>query len=76
LAKLEVDVNIIPAWKNVISESGDVDVVPTNEDHDTGAKCKCRPSVEVHGAYLLVIHNSYNKREFIEQAIDIMNGGL
>lgn len=75
LAKLNVDINIIPAWHNVVSDNGDIDVMPTAEEHQQGAECKCRPTVEVKGAYLLVIHNSYDKREFIEQAIDIMNGG-
>lgn len=74
MAKLKVDINITPAWKNVVSDTGDIDVMPTAEEHQQGAECRCRPTVEVQGAYLLVIHNSYDKREFIEMAIAIMNG--
>lgn len=73
MAKVEVYINITPAWKNVVSDNGDIDVMPTAEEHQQGVKCRCRPTVEVQGAYLL-IHNSYDKREFIEQAIAIMNG--
>lgn len=76
MAKLNVDVKIVPAWENVISENGDIDVFPVAEKHEQGAKCNCRPFVEVIGAYILVIHNSYDKREFIEQAIAIMNGEI
>ena len=40
-----------------------------------GAGCKCEPRVEVVGDHLLYIHNSFDHREIVEMAIDIMNGG-
>ena len=71
----DLSVILKPAWGNVISDNGDIDVVPLIEEHETGTgKCYCHPSVEVIGANLLIIHNSVDKREFIEQAIAIMNG--
>jgi len=41
----------------------------------SGTDCLCDPRIEIEGGSLLVIHNSFNHREFIEQAIDIMNEG-
>jgi hypothetical protein len=63
-------------WKNVVSNSGDIDVLPVGEDEDhvAGAKCICGPRVEIIGARLLTVHNAFDKREFVEQAIAIMNG--
>lgn len=60
-------------WQNFTSESGDIDVIPRFEEHTFGSGCKCQPTVEVIGAYLLTIHNAFDKREIIEQAIAIMN---
>ena len=56
----------------------DVNVMPENDlkPHIESADCACEPTVEVIGASLLIIHNSYDHREIIEQAIDIMNGDL
>ena len=61
-------------WENHLSNNGDIDVLPTGEEHTIGADCICSPTVEIVGAKLLVIHNSFDKREFIEQAVAIMNG--
>jgi len=74
MAKLSVDLK--PAWKTKISDSGDLDILPLCENHEAGAKCSCAPTVEVIGAHLLIVHNSFDHREVIEQAIAIMNGGL
>ena len=76
MAGLSVTVKIEPAWQNVISDRGDIDVLPIGEDHTAGADCRCEPRVEVIGSRLVIVHNSYDKREFIEQAIAIMNGEL
>jgi hypothetical protein len=72
MASLEFEIK--PAWANVISDTGDIDVLPVAEQHVRGAACSCKPRVEVIGSNLLIVHNSFDKREFIEQAIDIMNG--
>ena len=76
MASLEANINIFPAWQNVISETGDIDVLPIGENHACGAKCVCEPNVEVIGANLVIVHNSFDKREFIEKAIAIMNGEI
>jgi len=54
----------------------DVNVIPLGDlkPHIESADCECCPTVEVIGASLLIVHNSYDHREIIEQAIDIMNG--
>lgn len=56
--------------------SGDVNVLPVDDlkPHIESADCECNPTVEVIGASLLIVHNSYDHREIVEQAIDIMNG--
>ena len=55
----------------------DVHVYPENDLHEhvlVGTDCPCAPTVEVVGASLLIIHNAFDHREIVEQAIDIMNG--
>lgn len=55
----------------------DVHVYPLSDlsEHVTvGAGCPCEPTVEVIGANLLIIHNAFDHREIVEQAIVIMNG--
>lgn len=54
----------------------DVHVYPENDlrPHELeGFACPCEPSVELIGAAFLIIHNAYDHREIIEQAVDIMN---
>jgi hypothetical protein len=54
----------------------DVHVYPVNElkEHNlTGTDCPCEPTIEVVGANLVIIHNAWDHREIIEQAIDAMN---
>jgi len=56
--------------------NNDTHVFPLNDlrEHVTeGVDCPCNPTVEVIGASLLIIHNAFDNREVIEQAIDIMN---
>lgn len=50
--------------------ANDTHVYPLNDlrEHVTvGTECPCQPRVEVHGAELLVIHNSYDFREVFEE---------
>lgn len=56
----------------------DVDVYPENDlkPHSMGVGCDCEPAVEVIGASLLIVHNSYDHREIVEQAVDILNGKI
>lgn len=54
-----------------------VHTYPVNDlrEHDTdGLTCWCEPRVEWEGAEPLVIHNSADGREAVEQAEEIVNG--
>jgi len=60
-----------------MTNSDDIHVYPLNDlrEHTTdGPGCPCEPRVEINGAVLIYIHNSWDHREIVEQAIDIMNG--
>lgn len=51
-------------------------ITPINdlEEHQESSTCKCNPKVEVQpGGDLIVIHNSFDRRELVEKAIDVMN---
>ena len=39
-----------------------------------GTECPCDPTIEVVGAEILVMHNSFDHREIVEQAIAYLNG--
>jgi hypothetical protein len=55
----------------------DIHVYPLNDlwEHIVdGPGCPCEPRIEVSGAALLYVHNAFDHREIVEQAIDIMNG--
>jgi hypothetical protein len=55
----------------------DIHVYPLDDlqEHITdGPGCPCEPRVDVDGAVLIYIHNAFDYREIVEQAIDIMNG--
>ena len=47
----------------------DIHVVPLNDlkEHILNADCECDPVVEVVGAVLIYIHNSWDHREFFEE---------
>lgn len=61
-------------WELFQDELGDIDVMPAEKGHARGAKCVCNPVVEVVGANVLTVYRSFDKREFIELAIEIVNG--
>ena len=54
----------------------DKHIIPTGDKqpHEKDVSCPCNPRVEVEGASLIVVHNSYDYREYIEEAKDIING--
>jgi hypothetical protein len=57
--------------------NGDVHVYPLNDlqEHITdGPGCPCGPRVELEGSSLIYVHNAFDHREIVEQAIDILNG--
>jgi len=52
----------------VFRSENDIDVIPTNDikEHISGVDCLCNPKVEIEGACLIIIHNSYDFREVKE----------
>lgn len=51
-------------------------ILPCNdiEEHDENTTCKCHPRVEMQeNGDMLVIHNSFDGREAIEMANEILN---
>lgn len=60
--------------------NNDRHVYPLDEEHlhivsgpTSGVDCPCKPRVEVVGSDLVVVHNSFDHREIVEEAIEIMN---
>lgn len=49
-------------------------ILPRNDiqEHEESTCCACRPRVECEGAEILVVHNSFDGREMVEQAPDIL----
>jgi hypothetical protein len=48
-------------------------VYPLNEEHElTGFSCKCEPKIDWDNE--IVIHNSFNHREIIEEVKEILSG--
>lgn len=39
----------------------------------SGTDCPCEPRVELEGENLIVVHNSFDHREIIEEAIRVLN---
>jgi hypothetical protein len=71
-----VDVENKKPWqvfKNI--ETGDVNVMPVGEEeHDFNPKCRCVPRVDMEGSKLVIVHNAFDHREIVEQAVSILNG--
>lgn len=53
----------------MIPVNDDIHVIPLNDlhEHIMSVSCPCNPTVEVVGAALIIIHNSWDRREFVEQ---------
>ncbi len=57
--------------------ANDIHIYPENDLHDhitDGPGCPCDPEIRLEGANLIYVHNSWDHREIVEQAIDIING--
>jgi hypothetical protein len=57
--------------------ANDIHVYPLNDLQEhvvDGPGCPCEPRIEVEGAVLIYIHNAWDHREIVEEAIRIMNG--
>ena len=57
----------------------DVNVVPVNDlkPHIDGPSCACGPRVEcLDNGNRIIVHNSYDGREVLENALDEIDGRL
>lgn len=51
-------------------------ILPINDlkEHEESSTCECKPRVEIlEDGDILVIHNSYDKREYIEELVSNVN---
>lgn len=56
-----------------------IHVTPTNDlkEHiEEGTQCWCNPELDYSGAEIIVIHNSADGREYLEQAEKILTDHL
>ena len=55
-------------------DNDDVDAMPMYDlrEHVPGSHCPCKPKVEVVGASLVIVHNSYDHREAVEWAEELL----
>ena len=54
-----------------------IHVYPLNDvwGHVTdGEDCPCEPEIKEENGTLLIVHNSFDHREIVEQALDVLNG--
>jgi hypothetical protein len=49
-----------------------INIVPVNDlkEHIDSSVCKCCPTVEFSNGEMIIIHNSYDGREFKEELIN------
>ena len=52
-----------------------INILPINDlkEHTEDTTCECRPMVIEESGEIIVIHNAYDMREIVEQAIEHMN---
>lgn len=50
------------------------DIKPHDTSTETGAKCACNPRIQVIGGVLVIIHNTYDDRETLENVQDYLDG--
>jgi len=50
-------------------------ILPVNdsEKHEESSMCSCEPTVDISNEYVLIIHNSFDGREAVEWANEILN---
>jgi hypothetical protein len=46
-----------------------INILPTNETNTEQSTCICNPSVEFVNGTMIITHNSYDKRELIEELL-------
>jgi hypothetical protein len=49
-----------------------LNIVPINdlEEHEESSTCKCNPKLIEENGELILVHNSFDKREFIERLFE------
>jgi hypothetical protein len=56
-----------------MSNENDIHVMPENDLREhVFENCPCNPRIEVVGATLIYIHNSWDGREYVEQVEDLL----
>ena len=53
-----------------------VHILPINDlkEHEESTTCECKPKIEIlEDGEIMVIHNSYDGREFIEELVSNIN---
>lgn len=53
-----------------------IHIIPNNDliEHEQDSTCHCSPTATIQdGGDIILIHNSYDHRECIEQVMDILN---
>lgn len=50
-------------------------IIPLNDlkEHEEKSTCECNPKVEIVDGSQVIIHNSYDGREAVEMAKEILN---
>lgn len=51
-------------------------VIPLNDlkPHEETSLCNCYPKIVMENGNMIFVHNSYDKRELVEQVKEIING--
>jgi hypothetical protein len=56
-----------------MSNENDIHVMPENDLREhVFNNCPCNPRIEVEGADLIYVHNSWDGREYVEQVEDLL----
>lgn len=52
-----------------------INIIPLNDlkEHIEFPCCDCNPKIIVENGEEIIIHNSYDRRELIEEALEIIN---
>ena len=55
-----------------------INVIPINDlkEHTENSTCECEPKVIIENGEMIVVHNSFDRRELIEHVIDVMNKNI
>lgn len=58
----------------MVKDSKTIHIVPINDvkKHTESRKCECDPDVEEYNGVIIIIHNSFDGREGVEMAKDIL----